>query len=69
MTIEEKQIQVLQTIKESVDAYAIAFDPCNMCEYKENGSHNIDTCTTCCYYYASKFRTKLPKKRSETQKE
>ena len=56
MTNKELKIKALQTIKKAVDGYANAFDPCDLCDYKENGSHNIEACKTCCYYYPSKFR-------------
>lgn len=58
MTDKELKIKALQSVKEAVDSYAEAFDPCDMCEYIKNGFHSVETCQTCCYYYASKFRPK-----------
>ena len=52
------EITILESLKDAVDGYANAFDPCNLCDYKRNDSHTIETCQTCCYYYPSKFRPK-----------
>ena len=56
MTDKELKITVLQTIKEAVDKYALAFDPCEMCEHQDKSKkENLETCLKCCYYYSSKF--------------
>lgn len=53
------KIKVLQDIKEAVDQFATAFDPCNMCEHQDKAKReNLETCLMCCYYYASKFEPK-----------
>ena len=59
MTDRELKITALQTIKEAVDAYATAFDPCDMCEHQDKSKkENLDVCLKCCFYYASKFEPK-----------
>ena len=59
---KELVLQVLQTLKESVDAYALAFDPCDMCGHQDKSKkENLETCLQCCYYYASKFEPKETK--------
>ena len=59
MTGNGIKMQLLETIKESVDAYALAFDPCDMCEHLDKlKKENLETCLKCCYYYASKFEPK-----------
>ena len=61
MTDKELKITALQTIKETVDAYALAFDPCDMCKHQDKSKkENLDACLACCYYYASKFDPKEP---------
>lgn len=53
------KIKVLQDIKEAVDQFAIAFDPCDMCGHQDRlDRENLETCLKCCYYYASKFEPK-----------
>ena len=53
------EIKVLQDIKEAVDGYAIAFDPCNMCKHQDRTKKdNLETCLRCCYFYASNFELK-----------
>ena len=65
MTDKELKITALQTIKEAVDAYALAFDPCDMCKHQDKSmKENLETCLRCCYYYASKFE---PKEKSDDQ--
>ena len=51
------QIEILQSIKEAVDAYAETFDPCNMCKKLEDDMHSKE-CHHCCFFYASQFDPK-----------
>ena len=56
MTDKEIKIKALQTIKEAVDSYALAFDPCDMCEHQDKTiAEHFQVCRKCCYYYASQF--------------
>lgn len=50
------QVKVLQSIKEAVDAFANAFNPCDMCDNKKDVY--AEDCALCCYYYPSKFEPK-----------
>lgn len=57
------EIKVLQDIKEAVDGYANAFDPCNMCRRENRATQQeLNVCQACCYYYASQFQPKENKK-------
>ena len=59
MTGKEISIELLETIKESVDAYALAFYPCDMCGHQDKSKKkNLEACLKCCYFYASKFEPK-----------
>lgn len=51
--------QIVQDIKEAVEGYVNAFNPCDMCENEDrDNSKKLQECKKCCFYYPSRFEPK-----------
>lgn len=49
-----------EALKDAVDSYVLAFDPCDMCKYESKVTTEIlERCLKCAYYYASQFESKI----------
>lgn len=52
-------MKLFQQMKETINKYIIAIDPCPMCKNKDRrNSKEQEECQGCCFYYPSNFELK-----------
>lgn len=51
-----KLSELKESVKNAIEQFPLFVNPCDVCKLKNRrNEQELKTCTSCCYYYGSKF--------------